>query len=210
MSNVGSVYANREGQFDSSGVSHISPGTRPARRADASSRNATSPSPRTRCSALEQLALLIFVADFGSSKHNYGFRCDALEDLDHTRDGVDVPDIDANTDDARPFEQEGFHNLEGLLTDDEFPHDRPLLQRAKICPQVPETKRGMAVTGIQRGENDVYHVTFVRCVVPARPRASLPNIPIGVLRAQHSLVTYPCDKACDWPICMLCSCRSNE
>ena len=106
---------------------------------------------------LEKWLFLPLVADFGAAQHDDEIGPHPLEQCDDLGGFRDVPDIDAEADDARLFGQQRFGDVQRALRDDEFPDGGIRLQLAHIRQQIAQAKRGMEIAGVQGREQDGRH-----------------------------------------------------
>ena len=79
---------------------------------------------------------LPFVTDFRAAQHDEQIRSHPLEQGDDLGGLRHVPDVDAETDDARLFGQQRFGDVQRALGDDEFAEGGVGLQLAQVGVQV--------------------------------------------------------------------------
>ena len=90
----------------------------------------------------------------GATEHDDDLGRHALEHGHQFRRFLDVPYIDAKTDDARLVDEDALDQFRGLGADDKFLQPRLRLQRAHIGQQVAQAQRSVGIAGVQGGEQD--------------------------------------------------------
>ena len=111
-----------------------------------------------------------FVADLGAADNHRHLRRDALEDGDHARGVLDVPDVDAETDDARGVGQQPLGDVGRAVAEHEFADAARLAQRAQVRAQAAQAQRGVHMAGVEGGEGDAGHGRIIALQMTAPGR----------------------------------------
>jgi len=95
------------------------------------------------------------MGDLRATDDNADVRCDLTQDANHAASFDQVPDVDAEGDDAWGFRQQLLNDARRRIVDGEFTNRRARLQLAEIRQQVAQSHGRMAVPCIERAEQDV-------------------------------------------------------
>ena len=91
------------------------------------------------------------------------FTCDDLSGL------RDVPDVDAEAEEARRAREQGLGDVERAQVDVEFGDDGARLQFAEVGEEIAQPERGVDELRVERGEDDVRHRDHISSRPCARP-----------------------------------------
>ena len=100
---------------------------------------------------------LRFIRDFRPTEDDDQVWADAFEQGDDLRRLLHIPNIDAETDDAWLVRENGLHDLQRLLVDDELGYAGAILKLPQVRHEVAKAEGGVDVFGVERGEDDVRH-----------------------------------------------------
>ena len=103
------------------------------------------------------LLLVVFVADFRPAEHDDQLRREPLEQPDEFRRRRDIPDVDAQAENARSPRKNRFGNVDRPLRDVELGDLGSRLQITEIGEQIAQPERTVGVAGIQRAQDNVGH-----------------------------------------------------
>lgn len=103
-----------------------------------------------------------FVADFGAAEDDEEVGAEAAEEEDGFGDEGDVPDVDAEACDAGVVAEDVFGEVEGSDAKVAFEEGGLILEVAEVGKEVAEPEGGMAIAGVDRGEDDGGHGQRVR------------------------------------------------
>ena len=92
-----------------------------------------------------------FKAHLGTAKNDDQFRPDALERGHHLCGFRNVPDVHAQTDDARILRQHDLGDIERALVNVEFEQDGPIPQLTKIGKQIAQSQGGVDIFRVKCG-----------------------------------------------------------
>ena len=98
--------------------------------------------------------LIHLMADLGAAQNDPDIGPRDSEQPHHLAGLRHVPDVHAETDDARRQRQQRVHDVLRLARNREFTQGRLRLQVAHVRQQVAQAERGMNVLGIERRQND--------------------------------------------------------
>ena len=98
--------------------------------------------------------LVGFVADFGAAEDDFYVGAEAFEFGDELGGGGDVPDKDAEAEDAGVFGQDRFEDVGGFLGDFEFEDFGMGLKGAEVGEEVAQGEGCVGVFGVEGGEGD--------------------------------------------------------
>ncbi len=101
--------------------------------------------------------LLRFVADLGAADDDDDVRGHTFEDRHHARGFLDIPDIDAETDQPRRIRQQAFGDVRRAVAEHEFADAGFLAQGAHVGAQTAQAQRRMYIPGVDGGESDAGH-----------------------------------------------------
>lgn len=98
-----------------------------------------------------------FVADFRAAQHQRELRRDAPQDGHQPRGFFGVPDVDPESDDPRRALENALGQRLAARADHELQDLAARLQRSHVRVQVAQPERCVAVSAVQRDEEDVGH-----------------------------------------------------
>ena len=100
---------------------------------------------------LDDFLSFSFIADLRAAENDFNVRPDAFDGCNNFGGWLDVPDIDAETDDFGIVCEKRFRDVERTLIDIELDEACARLQVAKIGQQVAQAKRGVDIFRVKRG-----------------------------------------------------------
>jgi len=103
------------------------------------------------------LLLIAFVTDLRPAQHHGDVRGHAFEQGDHASDLAHVPDVNAETDDARLRRQQSLDDLLSPVLQSELHDLRVTLQLAHVGGEIAQAQRSMDVARVERSEDDGGH-----------------------------------------------------
>ena len=95
-----------------------------------------------------------FVRHLRPAEHNHDFRREPFQQRNQLGRFLNVPDVNAQADDARRFRQQALGHHGRAAANDEFDDLAVRLQLAHIRQQVTQAERGVRVSGVKRGQQD--------------------------------------------------------
>jgi hypothetical protein len=105
----------------------------------------------------DDLLLIGFVADLGAAEDDDEVGLEAFEEGHDLLGLADVPDIDAEADDAGLLGEDGFDDVGGVLLEIELEEGGARLKIGEIGVEVAQAEGGMNIAGIEGGEDDLGH-----------------------------------------------------
>ena len=97
------------------------------------------------------------VADLRATQHHSHVGRDFFEQRHHARTFIHVPDIHADTNDARIQRQQILNDLERTLPQHKLDNACARLQFAHVCRKITQAQRGVHIAGVDGGEYNVCH-----------------------------------------------------
>ena len=108
-------------------------------------------------SQFHDLLSLGLVADLRAAEDDFDLRPDAPDGGDDLGGLRDVPDVDAEAEDARFARKQRLGDVERTQVDVELRDGGARLQFAEIGEQIAQPERGMTELRVERGEDDFRH-----------------------------------------------------
>lgn len=103
------------------------------------------------------------MADLGSAENDADLRVQASEELEDLGGLLDVPDIDAESDDAGLVLEQTRHDIQWALLKIKFEEDGSGLELPEIGVEVSKPEGGVDELGVEGGENEIGHGTLEWC-----------------------------------------------
>jgi len=103
------------------------------------------------------------------AQDHHDVRTNSLQLRHKLRCRIDIPDIDADTDDQRLLGQDGLDGIDWPLVDVEFQNGGARLERPEIGHEIAQPERRVCITRVERCQDDVRHDGKVYQNRPAPP-----------------------------------------
>ena len=100
---------------------------------------------------------LDLVADFRSAEHDRDLRRHGLQQGDDPARLLDIPDVDAEADQARAARQDLLDRLLGAYAEDELDDLGFVAELTQVGAQAAQAERSVGVAGVEGGEDDRGH-----------------------------------------------------